>query len=370
MRLTSEKQIPPKVYACAYAHRLGVPRILYEPRHGSHLYLILSSFAFIVSAFIIGAYAFLYEQVFSNWPLWQCWMVVGIGIAWFCIGLWMLMEPMVSGQVRIYLCPKGLIYIKHDYEVIRWDGIIQLSKEITLGRKATMLYRYNIMRDDGKTFPLESDLPHLDRLGGFMEREITRHLLPRAIQAYNAGESPTFANFIVTVQGIIARQEQQRLSWFEFDRVSIDETTISIYRLGETWAWVTLNISDFPNVWIFKGLLEYATKNARTPSPRPLSTLPLSSIQVPEKPSHLRAYDAGRAISFGPLSISLDGVSIHNDATLLPWEEIASFGIGEREVIIKRIGASTQWYTLPIWTISDVPRLKQLIDYALFQQYM
>jgi hypothetical protein len=366
MRVTSEKQIPQKVYACAHAHRLGVPRIIYEPRHASHFYLLLSSFAFIVSATIIGAYAFLYEQIFSGWPVWQCWMVIGIGIAWFCIGLWMLMEPMVSTQIRIFLCPKGLIYIKHSYEVIRWDGIIQLSKEITLGRKTGLLCRYTILRDDGKTFLLENDLPHLDRLGGFMEREITRNLLPKVITAYDAGETPTFANFIITSQGIIARREQQRLSWYEFERVSIDETTISIYRLGDVWAWATLNISDFPNVWIFKGLLEYATKNARIPSPQPLSTV----VQIKEKPSHLRAYDAGNAISFGPLSVSLDGVNIHNDAILLPWEEIASFGVGEHEVIIKRIGSTNQWYTLPIWTISDVTRLKQLIDYALFQQYI
>jgi hypothetical protein len=366
MRLTSEKQIPQKVYACAHAHRLGVPRIIYEARHDSHIYLILSSFAFIVSAAIIGAYAFLYEQIFSQWPLWQCWMVIGIGIAWFCIGLWMLLEPMVSAQVRVFLCPKGLIYASHNYEVIRWDGILQISKELTLGGKATLLCRYRILRDDGKTFLLENDLPHLDRLGGFMEREITRNLLPQVITAYEAGENLTFANFMVTTQGIIARREQQHLSWYEFGHVSIDETTLSIYRLGDGWAWMTLNISDFPNVWIFKELLDYATKNARIPSSRPLSTV----VQIEAKPAHLRAYDAGHAVSFGPLSISLDGVSIHNDATLLPWEEIASVGIGEREVIIKRFGTNTQWYTLPTWTITDIPRLKQLVDYALYQQYL
>lgn len=366
MRLTSEKQIPQKVSMCAQEHKLGVPRIIYESGNTSHLYPILSSCAFVISAAIIGAYAFLYEQIFSWWPSWQSWMVVGIGLAWFCIGLWMLMEPIVSSHVRIFLCPKGLIYHKHNYEVIRWDGIIQLSKELTLDHKATLLSRYKILRDDGKTFLLESDLPHLDRLGGFMEREITRHLLPRFITAYEAGETPTFADVVVTSQGLIAQRAQQPLSWYEFERVSIDETTISIYRLGDVWAWVTLNISDFPNVWIFKGLLEYATKRARVPSARPLAT----GTQTEEKPSQIQAYDAGMAISFGPLSISLDGISIHNNATLLPWEEIASFGIGEHEVIIKRIGTTSQWYTLPIWTISDATRLKQLVDYALFQQYL
>jgi hypothetical protein len=366
MRLTSEKQIPQKVATCAQDHKLGVPRIIYEPSSASHFYLILSSFAFVVSAAIIGAYVFLYEQIFSSWPIWQAWMVVGMGVAWFSIGLWLLMQPIAASHLQIFLCPKGLIYHRHNYEVIRWDRISQLSKELTLDRKSILLSRYKILRDDGKTFLLDSDLPHLDRLGGFMEREITRHLLPEVIRAYDAGETPTFADLAVTAQGIVAQHVEQFLSWYEFERVSIDETTISIYRLGDVWAWVTLNISDFPNVWIFKGLLEYATKRARVPSARPLAI----ETKVEQKPSQIQAYDAGMAISFGPLSLSLDGISIHDNAILLPWEEIASFGIGEHEIIIKKIGSSSQWYTLPIWTISDATRLKQLVDYALFQQYL
>ncbi|GCF06713.1 DUF6585 family protein [Dictyobacter arantiisoli] len=358
MRVTSEKQIPKKINACAHAHHLGTPRIVYESPATTQSYLFLSSFAFIVSAGIIGAYAFLYDQIFSTWPALQSWMVVIIGLAWFLIGLWMLMTPAVTIHLRVFLCPKGIIYVRRHPDIIRWDDIRELSKELKMDRAATVLRGYKIVRRDGAVFLLENDLPHLDRLGGFMEREITRYLLPQALANYDMGQPLTFAHLTITPHGIIYQPAQQLLSWHEFQRISLDETTLNIYRLGDSGAWLTLSLAGFPNTWIFKGVLEYAIKQARIPALEPLS--------VPARPSHLVAYDTGGAIAFGPFAISRDGIDLYSQQEFLPWEEIASIGVNEHEVIIKRNAATDQWYTLPIWTITDVALLKQLIDYALF----
>jgi hypothetical protein len=49
----------------------------------------------------------------------------------------------------------------------------------------------------------------------------------------------------------------------------------------------------------------------------------------------------------------------------LPWNEIASVGVGEHEVIIRRKSRQPEWYTIPLWQVSDAAELKALIDYIM-----
>lgn len=364
MRLTSEKHLPRKIQACAHAHRLGLPRIVYTPRGSSRLHLVLGPLALAVSALIFGAYVVLYAQIFSWWPLWQAWLVLGVGLAWFLLGVWMLLPPLLAPPVRVFLCPKGLIYARYGYEAIRWDAIVCLSKTLRVAQQVSLLQKYTLLRADGRSFVLEGDLPYLDRLGGFMEREVTRLLLPQAIATYAAGSTLTFAEVAVTPQGL-ARAEQM-LPWQAFERLNLDDTTLSIYRVGDAWAWLTLSLSDFPNVGVFKGLVDYATKYAHVP----LEADPVAADATLSP--LLMAYDAGDTLLFGSLRVSREGVRFSDGprSELLPWEEIASFGVGEQEVIIKRLGSSDQWHTVPLWTVSDAASLRQVLDYALFQQYL
>ncbi|BCL82069.1 hypothetical protein ccbrp13_45340 [Ktedonobacteria bacterium brp13] len=397
MRLTSEKQIPLKIQACAHAHRLGVPRIMYEPYKESRLYLVVGPFAMVVASLILGFYWFYYALVFSWWPAWQHMVVLSIGLAWLLIGLWTLLTPLTTPHLCIYLCPKGLIYSRGKLEVIRWDQIALLYKELrssdqlvhhssstasktskTSNAPISPLLNYTVLRDDGKHFVLNGDLPHLDRLGGFMEREIARYLLPGAISTYEAGLAQAFGALLVDARGLTLRNmvagnmsdaaakasATRSLPWSEFERVVLDDTTLSIYRRDDSWAWVTLSVSGIPNLWIFKGLTEHIIKYLRIPITEPVA------IEQTARPSQFAAYDAGFTLFFGALSLSKDGVRLSNELELVPWEEIASFGVGESEVILKRIGTVDQWYTLPLWTVADLPLLRQAIDYAFYQQYL
>ncbi|GCE18801.1 DUF6585 family protein [Dictyobacter kobayashii] len=362
MRLTSEKQIPHKIQTCAHAHQLGVPRIVYEPLSSSRLSLFLSPLAFVVSALIISAYATFYDQIFSWWPLWQSWMVLGIGVAWFLIGFWMLLPPLLTPPLRIFLCPRGLIYMRYGCDVIHWQDIVQLSKVLKVSQASTLLTQYTLLRSDGTLFVLDNDLPHLDRLGGFMEREVCRHLLPQVLAQYNAGSVLTFGPLAVSRSGLAVEKVQRLLPWSEYERLSLDETSLSLYCYGNSWAWATLSLSGLPNVWVLKGLLEYAAKQARVP-------LVESSPVISQSP-HIALYESGATLSFGALSLNREGVLLKQGARFMAWDEIASFGVGEHEVIIKCDGSTHEWYTLPLWAITDAPILAQITDYVLFQQYL
>jgi len=359
MRLNSAKQIPPRVQNCAQTNRLGSPRIVYEPKGGS--LFIFGLLALLLGGSIVGVYIFFYSRIFSWWPSWQAWLVLGVGIVWLCVGLWIILIPLIHPHLRVYLCPKGLIYMRRTCEVIRWDEIEMLSKEIVVDKQTELLCSYTIRRNDGVIFELGYDLPHMERLGGFMERELARQLLPQAIAAFKAGKIQEFADIFVAERGIGLQSARRILHWDELEKIAFDDTSVSLYRKGYSWAWATLSISGMPNIGVLRGIVQYVKREMRE---RILKEV------VPIQSSQMQAYDAGFAISFGKLSLSKAGISVNNNNNedLLPWDEIASFGVGEDEIIIKRSGLLEEWYTLPAWTISDLAGLRQLVDYALWRQ--
>jgi hypothetical protein len=69
--------------------------------------------------------------------------------------------------------------------------------------------------------------------------------------------------------------------------------------------------------------------------------------------------------SFGALYVNKQGITVNNGKWLLPWSEIASVGIGEHEVMIRRKSRQLEWYTIPLWQVSDAAELKALIDYIM-----
>ena len=349
MRLTAAQQIPAKVQKRADTHQLGTPRILYEPANASRVYLFIGPLAIIIGILIIGAYYLLYNETFSWWPAEQAYLVQLIGTIWLCVGLWMTLPAIVAPKTRVFLCPKGLVYRKRKMTVIRWDAISEFWRTISLDRRSDTTCTYVIRRNDGEIFELKPELPYIDRLAGFIEREVTRQLLPRTITAYNKGAILDFADIRVTSTGITIQHDHKHLPWTEMASISVDETTLSIRRQNDSWDWATLSISGIPNVGVLKGLVTHI-------------------IGKPVLTPQILAYDAGLPVFLGSLLISKAGVSINSGEEVLPWHEIASFGIGASEVIIRRKGLVREWYTLPLSMISDIVALKTLLDYILYEQ--
>ena len=351
MRLTSAQQIPIRVQRYAGAQRLGTPRILYESARDSRLHTFLGPAAILIGCSIIGAYNSFYTDVFSWWPAWQALIVLLVGIAWVCLGMWVSLTPIISPRIRVYLCPKGLIYLKRRISVVQWEDISQFWKNIYLDKKARVSYSYTLRRNDGATFALTKDLPHIERLGNFLEREVTRHLLAHTLADYRAGKELDFADIKVNQQGITLKSERKLLPWNNLDHITVDKATVSIHRKGDSWEWATLNISGIPNVGVLKGVIDAL----------------LQEILYAHLPQ-LQAYRSGFTVYFGTLGISQDGVSFNNGEELLPWNEISSFGVGESEVIIHRTGLAEKWYTMPTWMVTDARILKELVDYILREQ--
>jgi hypothetical protein len=351
MRLSTTEQIPARVRRCAAEHDLGPPRIYYDSRRDARFLVFFGPFALLIGCIIFGLYLYYYERIFSWWPLWQTRVILLIGLAWLLVGIWICLAPLLSPRTHVFLCPGGLVYIRRRIHAIPWKNIQQIWRHIHIDKRTDLSCSYTLLRNDGKRFVLDSNLPHIDRLGGFLEREVTRRLLPATLAAYKMGQAQNFVEIVVSSQGLRLRREPKLLPWKDIERLTIDKATASIYRQGDSWEWAAFSLSGIPNVGVLKGLVDSV----------------IQEMQSTTSP-HIQAYNAGFAVFFGALSINKVGISVHNGAVKLPWNEIASIALGESELLIRRSGRPDEWYTLPIWLVTDLPALQELIDYVLRQR--
>jgi hypothetical protein len=343
------QQEPPHVLRAAAAYQLGPLQRIYEPGREAYLYRVVSLFSMIVGCLILLFFFLAYDSLFSGWQLWQAVLVPLIGVIWLLLAAWIFLTPYIYPRLRIFVYRNGLIYAKGKAEVLRWDQMERVWKDLEVERKGSLSVRaYTVRRSDDTLFVFTGELKDVETLGRLIEAEITRRLLPRALAAYHAGGPVVFDEVVVSGYGIGVRPGRKLLLWDEFDRISVDETKLALYKKGMKAAWVVIKIANIPNVGILKELIPHVEREIR------LKHIPC-----------VLAYNAGRIQTFGALYVSKQGITVNHGKWLLPWNEIASVGVGEHEVMIRRESRQPEWYTIPLWQVSDAAELKALMDYIM-----
>lgn len=330
----------------ALQYELGPPQALYESRKASWLHRLPGLVALLVGIAVIAYFFHAYNSLFIFWPAWQMILVPFIGAGWIIVGLWILFAPWLSPDVRIFVYAEGMIYATRKFEVIRWSQMERFWKDISFDKKQRKVCSYVIRRNDQTFFELKSNLLYGEKLGALLEKEITQRLLPRAIMAFNAGDTVVFDDIAVSLRALYVKPGSKKLLWGDFARIQIDEQTIEIYKKGQGSTWALLRVAAIPNVEILRGLIGYV----------------LQEVQYQQVPA-IAAYRSGLSVAFGPLTIASRGVVIGKGT--IPWSEIAGIGVGESEVMIKRKGNPIIWEGFPLWRIADVSGLKELLDYII-----
>ncbi len=340
------KSITYTLQRIAAQYQLGSSQATYEARKEPWLHRLPGIIALLVGAAVLAYFFHAYESLFVFWPSWQMALVPLIGAGWIIVGLWILLAPWLSPEVRIFVYTEGLIYTTRKFEIIRWGQMERFWKDIHIDRKQHKISSYVIRRNDRAFFVLKPNLVNGEKLGMLLEGEITHRLLPRAIAAFDAGDTIVFDNIAVSARSLRIKQGSKKLLWNEFERIHIDEQIIEVYKKGQAGVWASLHVAAVPNVEILRGLVRYAQQA-------------LEYRRVPA----IAAYRAGLSVTFGPLTISQPGIVINNGT--LPWTEIAGIGVGESEVMIKRKGDPANWHVFPLWRIPDSSSLKELINYIM-----
>jgi hypothetical protein len=352
MRRVPEQYLPKAIRQQANTHKLGSLQRIYEQGTSALFYCLPALFCILFGSLLIGAFQLYYDNTFSSWPAWQAYMIPAIAIGWYLLGLWLLITPILSPIVRIYIFSRGFIYQRRKTEMKRWQQIEVFWKEFRTYKKIKER-RYTLKCDDGSIFVLSSQLEEFELLAQFLDQVIRHHWLAIYISAYYNEEQLDFQEIMLDAHGLYVKSKEQWLSWQSFGGTTLDETALSIYAGEAHKLWMQLPSSQLPNVAALQNLLEHIQMD-------------LARYTTPQ----IIAYLSGALINFGRLSLSPQGVILDNVREILPWNDIASIGIGDSEVIIRRQGTIQEWYAVPLWTIDNAAELKDLLDYIMLHQYV
>ena len=350
MQSLPDQQISLHIQRIALAHRLGKPQVIYTSRNASSLSRVFGFLALLIGCLVIGLFLYFFTStdLLSSWSLWQIALILLVSAAWLAIGAWITFASVRSHKLSVVVCPEGLIYIKSKIHIMRWEQIAEFWKDIKIDRKAQLSHVYTLHLLDGTTWIFTDDLVNVGELGAIVEDELLCQLLPYASAAYLAGKPLSFGAITLSRWGVSVQKEESRaLPWGLVQRLHLDDSSLSLYKIGEFWDWVTLPVATIPNVGVLKSLVELVL----------LEHAPAAlSMQIAR-------YRAGLPINFGKLQMSLRGVGIIDGETVIPWNEIIGIGVGPGEVILKRRGNFAGWYTIPLSSVSNVQLLKDFLDY-------
>jgi Family of unknown function (DUF6585) len=344
------QHLPLEIVGVATMHKLGTPERLFGPTKEPVLGRLMGICSIIIGCLIIIAFFLTYDRLFSWWPAWQIGLILLIALAWLMLGAWILLAPMNDHRLRVFLCREGLIYVRKKPEAIRWNQMERIWKNVMGDADTDDAPVYIVRRSDDILFTFDGELELVEELGLRLEVEITHRLLPRAIAAFDAKGPVVFDEIVVSQRGIGVKEGRKWLSWQEFAGISMGETSITIYEKS-SGAWATVTLASVPNVAVLQRLIEHVVRE------QALSQLP----QIVD-------FNAGRVVHFGAISMSKDNFVIDGDKSgkiTFAWNDVASIGITQSEVIVRRRGALREWYTLPVWQVKDAAILKDVIAYVM-----
>jgi len=341
---TVQTQVPPEIASIAAIYQLGQPQNFYEPTKPSILYHATGLSAIVMGCLIIIFFFMTYATLIGWLMAWQVVLIPLVGLTWFLFGIVIIFSPYSAPRMQVYVCGEGLICCQKTTEIVRWNQIERLWQNIRIDRKGQKDCFYTIRRNDETFFTFTSELQNVEELAKRLEEELMRYLFPRAVAAYQAGQLLAFDEIVVSRHDIRLREDRRSLPWNQFAKLTNDARTLSLYKKNEPHPWATLKARDIPNIPILQAITDYIqdTRKGRT---------------LPQ----LIAYKAGSTIHFGRLSLNWQGIEVDNGKERFRWNEIASIGVGENELILRKEGKDAGWYTVPLWMLRDVVALKELL---------
>ncbi len=389
--------VPKAIERRAEKYRLGQMQGVYAFRKQVPLGYVLGPLSVLIGCLILALFVLLYVNAWpqltnavatldllnvADWQNWQVVLLLFVGVAWLLVGVWMMVAARLVRNMRVFVYEYGLISLRVQATVVLWQDVVSLWKDVhmvggrskgkkkeakrakqgktgqteKIGRAGKVGQQrvkrlYTVQCADDRLVRFDDELVDIEKLGTLLEDTVTRRLLPRVIATYEAGSVVVFADVAVSLRGVAIRRARQLLPWQDVASVTIDDNTLTLYHFQKDGVWATLSVANIPNVGVLKALLEYAMRD-------------LSHLRLP---GVLATYDAGLALDFGALRVSQRGVEVvqGGGGVRLSWDEVASVAVGEHEVLMRRRGAQSNWYTVPLSVVYDAPLLKALLEHLM-----
>jgi len=221
----------------------------------------------------LGALQRVYLPKRRNWALIVFNILIGLLMAVFLIGLWLLWvifrTPNLSRSQaarRVYLFEQGFIVADRADapQVFRFDGIDTVFQKIvsqrTYGVETTRQYLYTITARDGRQVKLTQFWAGIAELGPYVNNRVSSALLPATLGAVQRGQAVQFGDITINASGISGRRKS--VTWQEVRQVRIANGYVSVDIAGKFFSLSTTAAANLPNLPLFLELTDRLRGNA------------------------------------------------------------------------------------------------------------
>ena len=252
---------PQNVYAQATAYQLGPQGTTYKPLLPNVL-SVIGMMVGVIIADIILLYVILVATGYIFYIL------IAIPIIAVIYGIYALIDC----NLRIYQFANGLVRAKGEQlDVIRWDQVASVTQTVrrrgyyylwggviaaALANRNGTPHSVTVQRTDGAVFKFSGTVQHVAQLIQIIQTAVMQAHMPRAMAAFNAGSPVVFGPLTLSQQGLSNGREL--LPWNEVQSVDIKQGQVLVKRVGKTFRWANINISQIPNALVFMSMINYA----------------------------------------------------------------------------------------------------------------
>jgi len=147
----------------------------------------------------------------------------------------------------------------------RWDEVASIRQSVV--RTSINLipvwttHKYFVTLANGQAVVFDDALGNIDKLGATLQNQITKALLPRAIEAYRGGAMVPFGPVSVSQSGISVNGKTQ--PWNESGGVTLFSGRANFLRQGKRGAFARVPIAKVPNMFVLTGLIDFVRRGGR-----------------------------------------------------------------------------------------------------------
>ncbi|MCP5094716.1 MAG: hypothetical protein GY943_04100 [Chloroflexi bacterium] len=189
----------------------------------------------------------------------QEWGIFGIGAFFGALCVWWFIGTYRNKDMQVLVFKEGLAYTKQELtNIVRWPDITAVYQNVTKhyrnGIYTGTTHVYTIQCANGQKYTFNDALAKVENLGNTIQQEAFRHIFPRLIEQYNAGQTVSFGKLSISKAGIANKKET--LPWNKIEGIQLTKGIISVKKEGKWLKWSTATVGQTPNIFVFTTMVD------------------------------------------------------------------------------------------------------------------
>ena len=142
-------------------------------------------------------------------------------------------------------------------DIVRWEEVAEVWQNVIQSYRGSVrtntTHIYTARLTDGRKFVFNGQVDKIAGLGSALQQQCAAVMLPRAREAYQAGESVAFGPFNVSRAGLT--KGKATLPWEQVKQVELRQGVLHIRKKDERRDWAFAMASKIPNLPVLMALV-------------------------------------------------------------------------------------------------------------------